>query len=137
MRKNNFKLNFTKNHQASWFSCRRLKISKFSISLTWLDKCSRNKVTSLICQCCFALFNEFTFHKKLHHISHQFIHAIIHVREHWAASLTFCPEQLENTTNKTEKLKFCDRKLVTDSLLGIQRAFQRKVANSLVMFPSN
>ena len=46
--KNNSKLNFTKIYQASWFSHRWLKISKWSISLTWLGKCSKSKVTSLI-----------------------------------------------------------------------------------------
>ena len=41
IRKNKSKLNFTKNRQATWFSCRRLKISKISISLAWLGECSK------------------------------------------------------------------------------------------------
>ena len=40
MRKNNIKLNFTKNHRVSWFSCGWLKISECSISLTRLDECT-------------------------------------------------------------------------------------------------
>ena len=38
MRKNNSKLNFTKHHQASWFSRGWLKISKCSISLARLGE---------------------------------------------------------------------------------------------------
>ena len=45
MRKNNIKLNFPKNCWASWFSCGQLKISKCTISLTWLDECSKSKIT--------------------------------------------------------------------------------------------
>ena len=40
MRKNNSKLNFTKNRQASSFSRRQLKISKCSISIAQLSECS-------------------------------------------------------------------------------------------------
>ena len=40
MRKNNSKLNFTKNRQASSFSRRQLKISKCSISIAQLCECS-------------------------------------------------------------------------------------------------
>ena len=47
MRKNNIKLNFTKNHRVSWFSCGRLIISKCSISLARLDEYSKSKVTLL------------------------------------------------------------------------------------------
>ena len=47
MRKNNSKLNFTKNRGASWFSRGRLKISKCSISLARLGECSKRKVTPL------------------------------------------------------------------------------------------
>ena len=47
MRKNNSKLNFTKNRWASWFSCGWLKISKCSISLVQLEECSKSKVTPL------------------------------------------------------------------------------------------
>ena len=42
MRKNSSKVNFTKNGQASWFSCRQLKVSKCSISLA--DWASAKKV---------------------------------------------------------------------------------------------
>ena len=45
MRKNNSKLDFIKNHQASWFSHEWLKISKCSISLAWQVKCLKSKVT--------------------------------------------------------------------------------------------
>ena len=47
MWKSNSKLNFTKNHWVSWFSCGLLKISKCSISLIWLGECSKIKVTPL------------------------------------------------------------------------------------------
>ena len=47
MRKNNSKLNFTKNHWTSWFFRKRLKISKCSIPLGWLGKCSKSKVKPL------------------------------------------------------------------------------------------
>ena len=46
MRKNNSKLNFTKNCRASWFSHGRIKISKCFISLGRLDECSKSKVTT-------------------------------------------------------------------------------------------
>ena len=46
MWKSNSKLNFTKNHWVSWFSCGLLKISKCSISLAWLGECSKIKVTT-------------------------------------------------------------------------------------------
>ena len=46
--KKNSKLNFTKNRQGSCFSHRRLKISKWSISLAQLNKCSKTKVIPLI-----------------------------------------------------------------------------------------
>ena len=36
-----------KNHQASWYSCKQLKISKCSISLARLGQCSKSKVTPL------------------------------------------------------------------------------------------
>ena len=51
MRKNNSKLNFTKNHRTSWFSCGQLNISKFSILLAWLGKCSKSKVIPLTSWC--------------------------------------------------------------------------------------
>ena len=47
MRKDNTKLKFTKNCCASWFSLGWLKISKCSISLTRLGKCSKSKVRPL------------------------------------------------------------------------------------------
>ena len=47
MRKNNSKLNFTKNCRASWFSRKRQKISKYSISLAWLGQWSRSTITPL------------------------------------------------------------------------------------------
>ena len=43
MRKNNSKLNFTKNHLASWFSRGQLKTSKCLISLARLGECSKSK----------------------------------------------------------------------------------------------
>ena len=92
-----------------------------------------NKSVLFICPCCFALFNDSIFHKNLQHISHQFIH-VMHVREHNAASLIFCQQQLKNTTNKIEKLKFGNRKLVIDSLLSVQKAFQ-SLLTFLYFFP--
>ena len=47
MQKNNKKLNFAKNHWASLFSHRQLKISKCSIPLTQLGECPISKVTPL------------------------------------------------------------------------------------------
>ena len=41
MRKSNSKSILTKNHWASWFSRRWLKILKCSVSLAWLGKCSK------------------------------------------------------------------------------------------------
>ena len=48
MRKNNSKLNFTKNRRASWFSRGRQKISECSILLGRLGECSKSKVTPLL-----------------------------------------------------------------------------------------
>ena len=45
--KENKKLKFTKNCCTSWFSLGRLKISKCSISLTLMGKCSKSKVRPL------------------------------------------------------------------------------------------
>ena len=62
MRKNNSKLNFMKNRQASWFSHGRLKISKCSNSLAWLGECWKSKVTPLLCAICLvSLFFAFAF----------------------------------------------------------------------------
>ena len=44
-KKDNSKLNFRKNGRASWFSCGRLKILKWSISLARLGEGSKSKVT--------------------------------------------------------------------------------------------
>ena len=43
------KLIFAKNSWASWFSHRWLKISKYCISFSWLGKCSKSKVTAVLC----------------------------------------------------------------------------------------
>ena len=51
MRKNNSKLNFMKNCQASLFSRGQLKISKCSTSLAWLGECAKSKVTPLLADC--------------------------------------------------------------------------------------
>ena len=46
MRKNNSKLNFTKNRRTSWFSHGRLKMS-----LAWLGECWKSKVIALNSWC--------------------------------------------------------------------------------------
>ena len=65
MRKNNSKLNFTKNHRANWFSCGWLKISKCSISLAPLDECSKSKVKLL--GLCYRSFRNITASCKSNH----------------------------------------------------------------------
>ena len=47
MKKDNSQLDFTKNRWKSWFSHQWLKISKCSISLVRMGKCSKSKVTPL------------------------------------------------------------------------------------------
>ena len=56
MRKSSSKLDFTKNCQTSWFSCRHLKISKCFLSLAQLGEFSKSKVTSLCYMRMYVIF---------------------------------------------------------------------------------